>query len=292
MMTLKKLLGGIGVDDRKLRGYKWLVKRTIRKRLHRHADPYNNDSSNLVVFRLDDVGFGSINAPMAIMDVFLVKNHHLSLGLVMDQIDRERLLVEKITYGNKHGLFELVLHGWKHVDYSKLDEREQQDSLCKASEKMENLFGQSSKIFIPPYNCFNDSTLRAMDKVGVRIISSMLNYEVEKDIFRIPTSGNIIADPNRTYHIPETASFEKWDRNGHPIRIPVNQILDDIDVSIGQYGYAIVTIHPVTFAKLKDAKPTGIIDEHEINDLRTIIDCIESKNILFTSFSKLISTQN
>jgi len=287
MMTLKRLVGGVGADDRKLRGYKWLVKRTIRKRLHRHSDPVNKNSSNLVIFRLDDVGFGFINALMAIMDVFLMKNHDLSLGLVMDQIDRERPLVEKITYGNNRGLFELDLHGWDHVDFSKLDEKEQWDSLYKASEKMQNLFGKSSKIFIPPYNSFNAFTLRAMNKVGIKIISSMLNYEDEKDILRMATKGNIIDDPNRTYHIPETASFEKWDRNGHPIRIPIKQILDDIDVSIGHYGYAVVTMHPITFAKSKDGKSDGVVNEHQINDLITLLERVESKNILFTSFSKI-----
>ena len=212
-----------------LRGYKWLVKRTIRKRLNKSRGPVTKDSRKLVIFRLDDVGFGSINALIAIMDVFLMKNHNLSLGLVMNPVDRERLLVEKIEYGKNRGLFELVLHGWDHADYAKLNEKEQKDSLYNAAEKMQNLFGVSSKTFIPPYNSFNNSTLQAMNKVGIRIISSTLNYENEKDIFRMETNENIITDPNLTYHVPETASFEKWDRNGHPIRIPINEILDDID---------------------------------------------------------------
>ena len=277
----------IGINDRKLRGYKWFVKRTIRKRLNKSRGPVTKDSRKLVIFRLDDVGFGSINALIAIMDVFLVKNHNLSLGLVMNPVDRERLLVEKIEYGKNRGLFELVLHGWDHADYAKLNENEQKDSLYKGAEKMQNLFGVSSKTFIPPYNSFNNSTLQAMNYVGIRIISSTLNYENENHIFRMETIDNAIADANLTYHVPETASFEKWDRNGHPIRIPINEILDDIDLSLWYYGYAVITMHPITFVKLHDGESDGVVDEYQINDLRTLLEHIESKNAIFTSFSKI-----
>ena len=221
------------------------------------------------------------------MDVFLMKNHNLSLGLVMNSVDRKRLLVEKIEYGKNRGLFELALHGWDHADYAKLNEKEQEDSLYKAAEKMQNLFDVSSKTFIPPYNSFNNSTLQAMNNVGIRIISSMLNYEDEKDIFRMETNENIITDPDRTYHVPETACFEKWDRNGYPKRIPIKQILDDIDVSLWHYGYAVITLHPITFLKLLDGESDGVVDEHQINDLKTLLECVESKNAVFTSFSKI-----
>ena len=286
-MTFRELVRGIRVNVRKLRGYRWFVKRTIRKRLIRRHYRENKGLSNLVVFRLDDVGFGSINALIAIMDVFLTKNHNLSLGLVMHKIDRERLLIEKITDGNNRGLFELVLHGWDHYDYSKLDENEQQSSLNKASEKMRNLFGISSKAFIPPYNSFNDSTLHAMNSAGIRIISSTLNYEAENDIFRIRKINSINSDPHQVYHVPETASFEKWDRNGYPIRIPIKQIIDEMDVSFWHYGYAVISMHPITFLKLQDGKSEDVIDEHQIKDLTTLLECIESKNTIYTSFSKL-----
>jgi peptidoglycan/xylan/chitin deacetylase (PgdA/CDA1 family) len=286
-VAFKNLANAIGIDARKLRGYKWLVKRTIRKSLYRHHMPAIKDSRNPLIFRLDDVGYGSIRALIAIMDVFLVKNHTLSLGLVMNRVDKERSLVEKITYGKNLGLFELVLHGWDHVDYAKLHNKEQQDSLYKSSKKMRNLFGLSPKTFIPPYNSFNDCTLQAMNKSGIRIISSMLNYEAEKDIFRIEKLNNINADSHRTYHVPETASFEKWDREGNAIRIPIKQIIDEIYVSIWHYGYAVIAIHPITFLKLQDGKSEDVVDEHQLNDLRSLLECVESKNAIFTSFSKL-----
>lgn len=286
-MTFKGLVGVIGIDQKKLREYKWFFKKKIRKYSNRHGNPLNMDSSIPIVFRLDDVGFNFVKALIEIIELFLIKNHNLSLGLVMNQIGGQSILIEKIIQGKNRGLLELALHGWNHIDYSKLSEKEQHDSLGKASERMQSLFGASPKTFIPPYNSFNAATLRAMNTTGIRIISSVLNYEVERHIFsRVPGTSNI-TDPDGTYHIPEMASFERWDNYGHPMKIPIKQILDDIRVNIRHYGYAVVTLHPVTFTKIKDGKFTDEVDEHQIGDLTTLIESIELNNMFLTTFSKM-----
>jgi peptidoglycan/xylan/chitin deacetylase (PgdA/CDA1 family) len=277
---------------KKLRGYKWQIKRRIREYIPKRVNVIIGNSRSCVIFRLDDVGSDLIFTTSAVLDLFLKKNCSISLGLIMNSIDINNVLFERIVHGNKIGLFELALHGWDHADYSKLRDEEQHDSLCKASEKMQNLFGKASTILIPPFNSFNASTLHVMNKIGITTISSMLNYEVEKDIFKTAGKGSVSADTNSIYHLPETASFEIWDRHGHTIRVPNKRILNNIDLSIRYYGYAVVTLHPITFAKLQDANPVDNVDEHQINDLATLIDCIESKNILITSFSKLTSTQH
>ena len=71
----------------------------------------------------------------------------------------------------------LALHGWNHVDYTKLSEQEQKATLLKANEKMQKLFGHKSEIFIPPFNTFNNNTLRAMSQIGLKIISAPLMGE-------------------------------------------------------------------------------------------------------------------
>jgi hypothetical protein len=46
-------------------------------------------------------------------------------------------------------------------------------------------------------------------------------------------------------------------------------------------------MHPITFVKLHDGESDGVVDEYQINDLRTLLECVESKNAIFTSFSKI-----
>ena len=120
-------------------------------------------------------------ANLTLMDIFISKNQSVPLGLIMNSIGNDPKLIAKIREGIQRGLFELALHGWDHVEYTNLSEQEQHDSLKKANEKMQRLFGQKSNIFIPPFNSFNDSTLNAMRKLSIRIISS--GVDNDKNIF-------------------------------------------------------------------------------------------------------------
>jgi peptidoglycan/xylan/chitin deacetylase (PgdA/CDA1 family) len=65
-------------------------------------------------------------------------------------------LLGRVGEGSEKGLFELGLHGWDHVDYTKLSESEQESILQSANEKMKKIFGNISDIFIEPYGYFKN----------------------------------------------------------------------------------------------------------------------------------------
>jgi peptidoglycan/xylan/chitin deacetylase (PgdA/CDA1 family) len=44
-------------------------------------------------------------------------------------------IVNRVSEGYKNGLFELALHGWDQINYTKLDKDEQRISLLNANEK-------------------------------------------------------------------------------------------------------------------------------------------------------------
>lgn len=267
-------------------------------------------SCNCVVFRLDDIPYDDaqvydnesrINIDLAVMNVFITKNQSVSLGLVMHFIDLHSILLKNVLDGYSKGLFELALHGWDHVDYSNLSEIEQEASLRKANEKMVNLFGKPSTIFIPPYNLFNVTTLDAMKKLGITIISSSTQDDTDYDYF-IP---NKTSKQDQIYHMPQMTSFETF-QGEIPIRIPVKKILKDIDYNIEKYGYAIIILHPQSFMKIKKGlqndqnafseyreilKRTEVIDKHQIDRLEFLIQSILAKDIRITSFSKLLELE-
>ena len=129
-----------------------------------------------VVFRIDDIQDNWLQqAQLAIMDLFISKNQSLSLGLIMNIVGNDSKIINKLREGYQKGLFELDLHGWNHVDYTKLTEKKQRDTLQMANEKMRYLFGTTSRIFIPPLDPFNNDTLRAMRQDGIQILSSLEN---------------------------------------------------------------------------------------------------------------------
>lgn len=263
-----------------------------------------NRHCNCVVFRLDDIPYdlpiydkSRITIDLAVMNVFIERNQPLSLALVMHFIDRNPILLKNIKEGYNKGLFELALHGWNHVDYSNLSEVQQQDSLSKANKKMQKFFGKPSNIFIAPYTLFNDSTLTAMKKVGISIFSSEVGTDNYTYFLQNQTRKH-----GEIYHLPQMASFETW-KGQIPVRIPLEHILKDVDTNVAKYGYAIITLHPQSFVKYKEGlendqnatsefrkvqKGVQVVDEHQIDNLRTLIQSIIDRNLRITSFSKLV----
>jgi len=253
-----------------------------------------------VVFRLDDIPYDRpiydekrVNVDLAVMDLFNDKNQSLSLGLVMHYINQSPGLLKKIQEGQRKGIFELSLHGWNHVNYSKLSEKDQEQSLRKANIKMRELFDSSSIIFIPPYTDFNDSTLVAMKKLGIKILSASDDSDHYK--YFIPNQTKKDSEDDQIYHLPQMATFENWE-DEKPIRIPNDQILRDVEHYIGKYGYAIVTIHPQSFMKFREGDSTSVslensvLDAEQIEQLNALIHSILDKKIRITSFSKLVGT--
>jgi peptidoglycan/xylan/chitin deacetylase (PgdA/CDA1 family) len=246
------------------------------------------------------------------MNLFLAENEPLTLGIVMNHVGRNQTLMEKILEGKDKGLFELALHGYDHVYYTKLPPQEQLNQLSNANQRMQSMFGKPSNIFIPPYDVFNNYTIDAMTKLGIRIISAgefmypnsgTAKYQIfsVNDAVRVVVAGvvavgngnssgignNNNSNNNQTIHIPRSTGFESFGENVKPTIVPLAQILNDTESYISKYGYSVIVMHPTSFLIMQNGKYTKTVDQNEINNLKTLIDSIKSKNIHITSFSKL-----
>jgi len=143
---------------------------------------------NCVVFRMDDIqDYWIRSAQVDLMNVFLSKKLPLTVGLIMNHIGDDPYVVGKVNEGLHKGLFQLAVHGWNHIDYTRLSEQDQKNTILKSLEKMNRLFGGRSNIFIPPYDVFNSWTVKAMNGTGISILSSALreenSFDGGKDIF-------------------------------------------------------------------------------------------------------------
>jgi hypothetical protein len=99
---------------------------------------------NCVVFRMDDVQDYWVKAgQLAVMEQFASRNQSLTVGIIMNSIGNDSEIVNKVKQENERGLFELAVHGWNHIDYTKLSEEEQRNSLYDSNRKMNALFGEA-----------------------------------------------------------------------------------------------------------------------------------------------------
>ena len=247
---------------------------------------------NCAIFRLDDIQEGELEAAQIdLLNLFISKNESLSLGLIMNSInDTQSPLIKKIVYGSQKNLFDLALHGLHHVDYTRLTAEEQKTTLEEGNKKMQQIFGEKSLIFIPPYNSFNSDTLFAMNQSGIKILSSMTDIEYNP-IFVTKDKGNQFTDSYGIYHMPEMTSFENYTDKGQIVFNSINKILKNIYYDIAKYGYSVITLHPESFMKKTKGNSSEVIDANRVNDLSHIIDTLRSKNISITTFSEIIEKE-
>jgi len=244
------------------------------------------------------------NVQTTVMDTFLSQNKTLSLGLIVNEVGNDQQVLEKINQGLEKHLFELNIHGWDHVNYTTLDEKKQYESLLKAREKILELFGVFSHVFIPPQSVFNNETLNAMYRSGINIISSDLLEESKlyqnKSIFNIHNVSMDLAKiyrsqgnemNNKIYHSPAKIFFKDY-QNSSWIEIPVNEILINVANNIKEYGYAVIVLHPQDFTLNSDTTgdtPINSIDNKELSDLLDVFYNLESEKIRIVGFEEIIS---
>jgi peptidoglycan/xylan/chitin deacetylase (PgdA/CDA1 family) len=261
-------------------------------------------SCKCIIFRMDDIQDDWLNsAQVAVMNLFLSKNQSLSLGSIMHIIGNDSKIVDKVKEGFHKGLFELDLHGWDHINYTKLNENQQRDSLSKANAKMERLFGAKSIVSIPPYDVFNNDTIKAMGELGIKIISSGPaeedSFDQNRTIFVAngsrATTTTITHDNNRgpinksttIYHLPATIFFKSFDNNEW-VKTPLKDIIGNVTRSVARYGYGVIVLHPQDFANSVNATTfSNSIDQKEVSDLSKLIDFFLSNNIRIMSFDKV-----
>ena len=255
----------------------------------------NQSPCNCVIFRMDDVHDNFIDeAQAAAMNLFILKNQPLTLGLIMGDIGNDITISQHIVKGVEKGLFELGLHGWDHVDYTKLSEVHQKDSLKKANDKMQHLYGNTSNIFITPYGKFSDETINSMSQLGIKILSaatfSESDFDNNNSVFN---ANNYNGSAASVFHVPAMTVFKSNEANKKPIKIPIYQILSDVDSNIKRYGYAVIVFHPQDFVKTdQNGKLSNNLDQKELNDLSNLIDYLLLKEIPFTTMSKLVGIKS
>jgi peptidoglycan/xylan/chitin deacetylase (PgdA/CDA1 family) len=270
-------------------------------------------SCNCVVFRMDDIQDVFVDeAQIAAMNLFISKDQPLSLGLIMNEIGNDLRITGKVGEGSQKGLFELGLHGWDHVDYTKLSESEQESTLQSANEKMKKIFGNTSDIFIEPYGYFNNDTLKAMERLGIRISSAALfsenNFNQGKDIFNYTakqiaginnndsstaSNSTLTADIDPlVYHVPATVSFKGYE-NSKPSKVSVNNILSTVDDNIKNYGYSVIVFHPQDFMFMDENGriSNDALNQTEFQDFSQLVDTIIDKDIRITTLSDIVGIE-
>jgi hypothetical protein len=155
-----------------------------------------------------------------------------------------------------------------------------------ANDKMQAIYGKKTNIFITPYNVFNSKTLTAMKNLNLKIISAdtFASYYDSHHSTPFVTSP----DSNGIYHAPEITAFSEWTNNQN-IQQSASKILSDIDSSISQRGWVVVTVHPQDFANFSSSgEALNSVNQNSISRIDTVLNGISSRGYSIKSFNELV----
>jgi len=253
---------------------------------------------------MDDMGdYGYNKVQLEVMDYFISKNLPFTASIVANRIEIGSNLevVEKIQEGIDDNLFEIGIHGYRHVDYSILSKEEQKTDFKKAFDKLEKLFGKRADIFFPPFNPFNLHTVEAMSELNISVLSTneydeqittnpynnqTLVAATNSTKLRVSSLGN---ETNPVYHVPFNISFLRFHDNGLFGDDLVYETLTLVDSDIAKQGFSQIRLHPTDFAKF-DAKSgnfVNMVDDAKFKELTKTVDSLAHRNIRIASFTEI-----
>ncbi|MGQ0792408.1 MAG: polysaccharide deacetylase family protein [Nitrosopumilaceae archaeon] len=236
-------------------------------------------SCNCVAFRLDDIQDYWINdVQIEIMEIFNERDVPLTIGIIGSEIGEDIQIVSYINQSISSNLLEIANHGWKHEDFTEYDKETQSQLIKNTNEQLQNIFGVTPTVFIPPYNEYNNDTISAMN---------------ENDITHF-SSSTIIANPPypmidaQLYSFPTGASTgELYLENSLFTGINHKLTLSQIQKSISQYGFAVVMMHPQEFSVIEGEEHLNEINWNQIRELELLLDRLKIEGLDIVPISKI-----
>ena len=248
--------------------------------------PSNN--CGCLAFRFDDVQNGWLeNVQLEVISKFREKNIPLTIGILGNEL-RGYMATHVSQIANEdNSKIELANHGWFHEDFTTLDKGIQSQLMEKTNMRIFNVTGKSPKIFIPPFNVFNDNTITAMKENNFTHFSSSVVYSklpyplVDSPLYNFPetsTTGTITPGLNLFEGLPHTETMK------------------DILASQKNFGFSVVTLHPQEYSIIQNGAYTNQLNMDQMKELDLLIDEIQKSNLKMVFLSKIsekvIETQN
>ena len=267
------------------------------------APSYAYSPCRCVIFVMDDVNDSTFRkVQIATMDYFLDRNLPFTASIIASKLANSSNLdvFHKVEEGVDRGLFEIAIHGYRHVNHAALTKEEQINDFSFAKGKLEYLFGKRADIFIPPGNEFNLHTIEVMADLNITLLSS--NQRSEQTTSNPYKSQTLVVTNNSrlevskisdekplVYHAPFSVSFLWLQRHGLYGEELLEESLRLIDESIATYGFAQVRLHPPDFSQVNATTGKGIDELNTIRfqDLTQLVDRLEARNLKIASFSDI-----
>ncbi len=125
-----------------------------------------------LVFRYDDFSY-NINIEKYIINVFNKNNLPITFGIVPGGGHLNKSDIDVLKNTDKKKEVEIALHGFAHKHSELFGSYSEQYKLLKKGKKiLERNFNSNVITFIPPYNSYSQNTIKVLNALKFKVISS------------------------------------------------------------------------------------------------------------------------
>jgi predicted deacetylase len=224
--------------------------------------------NRMIVLRMDDVqGYYLNTIVMNLTDTVLKYNMAITLGVIPDScIDKDTLIKNYLISKSKDSRVELAQHGYRHYEnYSQLNESDAYSVTNLGYKDMVKILKVYPVTFIPPYNEYNENTVKAIAKLNFHILSA--------------GQGEYMLD-NKIKIIGYNTLTKYSSQND---LIPIGKVLNDCNASLNQKNLCVVMIHPEDYVSEDDVH----MNQTRYNEFVKLLGGLKSFNAKFTTFKGL-----
>lgn len=234
---------------------------------------------NCVAFRLDDIqDYFLSNAQIQMMKLSGEMDVGLTVGVIGGVTGKDPKLVEVIKEQlQTNPRFEIASHSWSHKIVTSLSLEKEEKDIKDTDDKIYELFQVKPQVFIPPENIFDNKTTTLLKKYNYDHISASVSTEIPPKFVK-----------SDFYHFNSAVSTSKLDpATGHWKHMSKDQIMEQIDDSLFDYGYAVVMVHPYEFSNYVNGFYINEANQTKFTELKSIISDLKSKGYLLTPIGKI-----
>ncbi|MBI3623524.1 polysaccharide deacetylase family protein [Candidatus Pacearchaeota archaeon] len=241
--------------------------------------PSNIPNCQCLSFRLDNIqDYWLNNVQTKIIDTFQQKNASMTIGIIGNAFDNDVKLTgylkDKIKIDKPS--IEIANNGWKFEDFSTYSQSEQSSLIKQSNDKISTALGIKPSVFIPPYGKINNDTFVAMNENKMNLLSAnTLTYHT------------IFSSSDTIHRYPATvASGFVNTGNGTLHRLTTGEIFTNIQNSLHDYGFAVVTISFQDYA-MNNGTAQNEPDPQQIQDLETLIDKVRNSGMKILTIKEI-----
>ena len=237
-------------------------------------------SCDCVAFRFSPIqDYWLNNVQIGILDTFTQREAPVTIGILGNLFGSDTKIVNYLKNSlSKNNLIEVASNGWVYEDITELTAEEQNFSINLSVDKISNVLNIEPKVFVPPYENFNEDTIEALHKNNIEYISS--------DIRNDPPPYQLTN--LELYHFPSGTATGQFNAVTGIIEVnPYEETYAEVQKNLKEYGFSVVAVDASAFSVINNGNYVNQIDEEKIRELELLIQKIQGDGLKIVSIGTI-----